>query len=63
VVTDAGSGNAFFSGPLGTYIVNNVSGTGSPMLTNSINVTAGSGNHVLNVFITEQGLSSPTGSI
>jgi len=67
VATDAGSGNAFFSGPFGTYIVNNVSGTGSPilpqpqLLTNSINVTAGSGNHVLNVFITEQGLSSPTG--
>jgi hypothetical protein len=47
--------------------VNNVSGTGSPilpqplLLTNSTNITAGSGNHVLNVFITEQDLSSPTG--
>jgi hypothetical protein len=31
------------------------------LLTNSTNVTSTSGNHVLNVFITEQGLSSPTG--
>jgi hypothetical protein len=67
VSTDLGTGNAFFSGLFGTYVVNNVSGTGSPLLpqpqllTNSTNVTAGSGNHVLNVFITEQGLSSPTG--
>ena len=68
VATDTSSGgNAFFSGPFGTYVVNNVSGIGSPilpqplLLTNSTNVTAVSGNHVLNVFITEQDLSSPTG--
>jgi hypothetical protein len=67
VATDLGTGNAFFSGGFGTYVVNNVSGTGSPilpqpqLLTNSTNITAGGGNHVLNVFVTEQGLSSPTG--
>ncbi len=50
------------------YTINNVSGTGSPilpqpqLLTNSINVNAGGGTHVLNVFITEQGLSLPVGS-
>jgi hypothetical protein len=68
VATDSATpGNAFFSGAFGTYVVNNVSGIGSPillqpqLLTNSTNVTSVSGNHVLNVFITEQGLSSPTG--
>jgi hypothetical protein len=67
-VATSGSGNAFFSGSFGDYVVNNISGTGSPilpqplLLTNSTNITAVSGNHVLNVFITEQDLSSPTGS-
>lgn len=67
-VAASGSGNAFFSGSFDDYVVNNISGTGSPilpqplLLTNSTNITAVSGNHVLNVFITEQDLSSPTGS-
>ena len=67
-VATSGSGNAFFSGSFGDYVVNNISGTGSPilpqplLLTNSTNVTAVSGNHVLNVFITEQDLSAPTGT-
>jgi hypothetical protein len=69
VATDAGTpGDAAFAGSFGTFLVNNVSGIGSPLLpqpqllTNAINVTTGSGSHVLNVFITEQGLSLPVGS-
>jgi hypothetical protein len=63
VATDSGTRIAFFSGSFSTYVVNNVSGIGSPilpqpqLLTNSTNINAGSGNHVLNVFITEQGLT------
>lgn len=63
----SGAGNAFFSGTFGAFAVNNISGTGTPpnpepnLLTNSINVTTASAGHTLNVFITEQGLSSPIG--
>ncbi len=67
VATDGGSGNATYSGAFGTYTVNDVSATGYPalpepqLLTNSINLEAGTGSNVLNVYVTEQGLTSPTG--
>ena len=62
-----GNGNAVFNGGFGAFSVNTVSGSGSPPLTeptllsNSINIQSGEGSNVLNVFVTEQGLSSPTG--
>jgi hypothetical protein len=61
----SGDGNASVSNlSFGTFTANNISGTGSPILTepslatSSLNVSTGTGSHVLNVFITEQGLSS-----
>ncbi len=62
-----GNGNAFFSGSFDAFTVNNISGTGTPpnpepdLLSNSINVTTAGAGHTLDVFITEQGLSSPLG--
>lgn len=50
----------------GTFTVNNISGTGTPpnpepdLLSNSINVSNSSAAS-MNIFITEQGLSTPTG--
>ncbi|MGH8218581.1 MAG: PEP-CTERM sorting domain-containing protein [Steroidobacteraceae bacterium] len=70
ITTEAsGSGNAAFSGSFGGFAVNNVSGTGNPPLsspvienTNSLNVsTSGTGN-VLDVYVTEQGLTTPLGA-
>lgn len=63
----SGNGNAGFNGSFGAFSVNTVSGTGTPplieptLLSNSINIQSGSGANVLNVFVTQQGLSSPTG--
>lgn len=62
-----GVGSASFSGTYGTFSVNNVSAIGSPSLTepgletSSMNVSGSSGG-TLNVFITETGLTSPSGA-
>lgn len=63
----SGIGYASFAGSFGNFTFNSVTGTGSPYLvepglqTTSIDVAGGSGKDVLNVFVTEQGLTSPTG--
>jgi hypothetical protein len=68
-VTTVGSGNGTVSLvgiTYGDFIFNNLSGTGTPILaaptlsTTSINVSSATG-AVLNVFITETGLTFPTG--
>jgi hypothetical protein len=68
-VTTVGSGNGTVSLvgiTYGDFIFNNLSGTGTPILapptlsTTSINVSSSTG-AVLNVFITETGLTFPTG--
>jgi len=66
VATDTGTGAVSYSHTYGTFTVNQVSATGYPALTqpqldtNSINVSSASGG-TLTVYVTEQGLSSPTG--
>jgi PEP-CTERM motif len=62
------SGNAAFSGTFGSYDTNNVSGTGNPPLTtpsllnsNSINVSSNGTADVLDVYVTESGITSFTG--
>ena len=70
-ITSLGSsitGNFSVTGTaIGAFTFNNISGTGSPILsepqlsTSSLNVQSGAGSHTLNVFITEQGLSFPSG--
>ncbi len=67
VATDGGTGTVAFSGAFGTYTADNISVSGAPaiaqpqLLTNSLNIGAGAGSNVLTVYVTEQGLSSPTG--
>lgn len=61
-----GNGSAIFSGGYGTFTLNNISGAGTPPLTEpaldsaSINASSSTAG-VLHVFVTEQGLSSPVG--
>ena len=63
----SGIGSASFSGLFGDFTFNSVTGVGSPYLaepglqSTSIDIAGGTGNAVLNVFVTEQGLTSPTG--
>lgn len=66
-ITSVGSGIGFasFAGSFGDFTFNSVSGVGSPYLaepglqSTSIDVSGASGNNVLNVFVTEYGLTAP----
>jgi hypothetical protein len=67
VVATSSTGYVSFTNSFATFTFNNANGTGSPilaepnLLTNSIDVSSSTGG-VLNVFITESGLTTPTGS-
>ena len=63
-----GNGSALYIGQFGDFVFNAVSGTGSPQLaepglqTSSIDISGlGKGTDVLNIFVTEMGLTSPSG--
>ena len=64
----SGNGTASFNGQFGTFIVNNISGTASPLVgdaldSNSFNVsTSGSSSATLTVLVTASGLTQPTGA-
>ena len=64
----SGSGTATWTGNYGTFTINQVQGMGSPYLaepslnTTSMNVSGSTGG-VLNVFVTEQGLTAPATSL
>jgi len=63
----SGVGSALYIGQFGDYVINAVSGTGSPQLaepglqTSSLDISGGGKNDVLNIFVTEMGLTSPSG--
>lgn len=66
----SGSGGAVFAGDFGDYILNAVSGVGSPTLvapglqSSTLDISGfGSSSDTLNIFVTEKGLTSPTGLI
>lgn len=67
VVATSSTGYVSFTSSFATFTFNNANGTGSPilsepnLLTNSIDVSSSAGG-VLNVFITETGLTTPTGA-
>ena len=66
VANDGGIGVVTFAGTYGTFTVNTVTGTGSPilpeplLLTNSVNVSSSTAGNLF-VYVTEQGLTSPQG--
>lgn len=64
----SGNGAALYGGQFGDYLLNTVSGLGSPTLnapglqSSTFDITGfGSGADTLNIFVTEVGLTSPTG--
>lgn len=69
VTTDGGTGSAQYSGTYGSYVFNSITATGSPILapgslgTTSLQATtsAAAPGGTFYVYITEQGLTSPTG--
>lgn len=63
----SGSGFASFVGGYGSFTFNSVSGTGSPILaepslaSTSLDVQNSIGSDIIHVFVTQSGLTSPTG--
>ncbi len=60
----SGTGNATFTGSYGTFTLNNIYGTGTAnnLSSGSLQASAAAGG-TLTVYITEQGLTSPTGLV
>lgn len=63
-----GNGSAVYAGQFGDFIFNGVSGTGTPKLaepglqSSSLDISSwGKGTDVLSIFVTEMGLTSPSG--
>ncbi|MGH9575523.1 MAG: PEP-CTERM sorting domain-containing protein [Candidatus Acidiferrales bacterium] len=62
-----GNGSALYVGQFGDYVFNSVSGVGTPKLaepglqSSSLDISGGGKNDVLNIFVTEMGLTSPSG--
>jgi hypothetical protein len=67
LIAQSFTGFVAFTGTVGAFTFNSITGVGSPNLaepalsTTSLNVQSAPGSHVLNVWVSQQDLTSPTG--